>query len=102
MLPIEIYVQASRAVAVDPGVDSVMIIGRGMSEEANQKYSESMIQVCKDFKKPFVIVNIPGFGSNIAQLFLDAGFPVFETVERAMQTYARVLWYRLWREKMKS
>jgi acyl-CoA synthetase (NDP forming) len=61
-----------------------------------------MIQAREDLHKPFVMVNIPGFDPDLAQTFCKAGVPFFETAERAMQTYARVRRYQLWRQKRSS
>ena len=98
-LKIEIYVQAARAAAADPGVDTVVIVGRGLTPETNLLYTESMIRVCKESKKPFIMVSIPEFDRSLAQSFCEAGVPFFETAERAMSTYALVRRYQLWRQE---
>ena len=95
----DIYNQAARTAGADPGVDAVVVVGRGITPEANKLYTEAMIQARKDFRKPFVIVNIPGFDKGLAQNFFEAGVPFFETAERAIGTYARVRRYQLWRKK---
>ena len=101
-LDTEIYIQAARTAAADPGVDTVVVVGTGLTPEANRTYTESMIQAREDLHKPFVMVNIPGFDPDLAQTFCKAGVPFFETAERAMQTYARVRRYQLWRQKRNS
>jgi len=98
-LKIEIYVQAARAAAADPGVDTVVIVGRGLTPETNLLYTESMIHVRKESNKPFIMVSIPEFDRSLAQSFCEAGIPFFETAERAMGTYARVYRYQLWRQE---
>ena len=101
-LDTEIYIQATRTAAADPGVDSVVLIGTGLTPEANRTYTESMIQAREDFQKPFVMVNIPGFDPDLAQTFCNAGVPFFDTAERAMRTYAQVRQYQLWHQKRNS
>ncbi len=101
-LETEIYVQAARTVAEDPGVDAVVVIGVGFNTEINRLYTESIIQTSKDFQKPFIMINIPGFDPDLAQRFCEAGVPFFETSERAMLTYAQVLRYQLWRQEMRK
>ena len=86
--------------AVDLAI--VLVVGTGLTPEANRTYTESMIQAREDLHKPFVMVNIPGFDPDLAQTFCKAGVPFFETAERAMQTYARVRRYQLWRQKRSS
>jgi acyl-CoA synthetase (NDP forming) len=97
-LDIEIYIQAARTVAADPGVDTVVIAGIGLNPGGNQRYTEAIIQAHKDSQKPFLMVKIPGFDPELAQKFCEAGVPFFETAERAMSTYGKVRRYQLWRE----
>jgi acyl-CoA synthetase (NDP forming) len=98
-LDMEIYIRAARAAAADPGVDAIVVVGIGLIPETNQRYTEGMIQARKDFKKPFIIVNIPGFDPGLAQSFCTAGIPFFESAERAIDTYARVRRYQHWRQE---
>ncbi|MBW1814651.1 MAG: CoA-binding protein [Deltaproteobacteria bacterium] len=81
-LEIDIYIQAAKIVAADPGVDTVVMIGVGMDEITNQQYTEAIIQMKNDFNKPFVIVKIPGFDAKLVKDILDAGIPVFDSAER--------------------
>jgi acyl-CoA synthetase (NDP forming) len=97
-LDIDIYVQAARRVAGDPGVDTVVIAGMGLNPGDNQRYTDAIIQAHKDFQKPFLMVKIPGFDPELAQRFCEAGVPFFDTAERAMGTYAKVRRYQLWHE----
>lgn len=99
-LIMEIYIQTARSIAADPGVDAVMVIGTGLTAESNQQYAESMIQAQKDYQKPFLIVNIPGFDRTISQTFCKAGVPFFETVERAITVYAQVRNYQLRQQEL--
>ncbi|MEA3471751.1 MAG: CoA-binding protein [Thermodesulfobacteriota bacterium] len=96
---IDIYINAAKAVADDSGVDAVVIMGIGLSPEVNKLYADSMVQIHKDSRKPFVIVNIPGLDAKSVRTFFDAGLPFFESAERAMDTYATVRQYQLWRRE---
>lgn len=98
-IEIEIYIEAARTLAADPQVDAVVVIGHGLTAEANRLYTESMIRMGRDFAKPFVMVSIPGRDFEHAQTFCEAGMPFFETPERAMSVYAKVRNYQIWREK---
>jgi len=91
-----LYIQAARTVAADPGVDAVVVCGIGLSPEANRLYADAMIAARHDFGKPFLIVNIPGLDREVPPLFLNAGIPFFESVERAMAVYAGLRRYQAW------
>jgi acyl-CoA synthetase (NDP forming) len=99
-LDIDIYSKAARALSADPGVDTVVVVGRGMSPELDKLYTESLIQAQRDYDKPFVIVGIPGFESDMATVFCQAGIPFFETAERALAVYAKVRRYQLWQNNL--
>jgi acyl-CoA synthetase (NDP forming) len=98
-LDTEIYIRAARTIAADPGVDALVVIGRGMNEESNRLFAESMIRAHENHGKPFVVVGTPGFNEGFADGFFQAGLPFFESVERAMSVYAQVRQYQVWREK---
>jgi acyl-CoA synthetase (NDP forming) len=72
-IDIEIYAKATRTVVADPGVDSVVVVGIGLSPETNQRYTESMIQAHQDLQKPIFMVNIPGFDAGACHEDLRAG-----------------------------
>lgn len=101
-LEMEIYIQAARSLAADPGVDAVFVIGVGMDRKTDELYTESMIQAHREIGKPFVIINIPGFDADLAQTFCRAGISFFETTERAMAVYAMVRRYQVWRRNQKK
>ncbi len=93
---VDIYIGAARAAARDSGVDAVVVAGRGFTSEANTLYTDSMIQASRDFQKPFLMVNIPGFDQALARRLCEGGLPFFESAERAMDTYAKVWRYQKW------
>jgi acyl-CoA synthetase (NDP forming) len=61
-----------------------------------------MIQARKEFNKPFMIVNIPGLNSEFAGTFCNAGIPFFESAERAMKSYAKLVQYYHWLQSVKK
>ena len=97
-LEIQIYTRAAKALAADPGVDAILVAGRGMTPESNKLYAEGIIQAQRESGKPFVVVNIPGFDGDFAENLYQAGVPFFETVEKAMTIYAQVRQYQLWQD----
>jgi acyl-CoA synthetase (NDP forming) len=98
-LEIGIYLESIQAVALDPGVDAVVIIGAGLTPEANRLYTETIIEARRQSGKAILLVNLPGFDSDYIPQFCDAGIPYFESSERALGTYARVLRYQRWRKE---
>ena len=86
----DLYAAVSRTVLTDPGVDAVVVIGIGLSPEGNEQYTETMIRLAGQSPKPVLMVNIPGFDTQLAQRFCQAGIPFFESAERALATYVRV------------
>lgn len=99
-MEMDIYSGVARAAAADPGVDAVVVVGSGLTPETNQIYTESMIRARKESRKPFMMIKIPGFDPTLSQTFCQAGVPMFDTAERAMQSYAMVRRYHLWRNKV--
>ena len=96
---LEIFFQSIRTVAADPGVDSVIVIGCGLSPETNQIYANGLIQAYRDCKKPIIAVKIPGFDLKYAQQLCQGGIPFFDSAERAVHTYALALKYKKWLKK---
>ena len=101
-MEMDLYMRSTRILLEDSGVDGLVVVGIGMTPEANHKFAESMIKAQKEYQKPLIMVNIPGFDPGIAEGFCRAGIPSFDSVERAIETYARVRNYRLWRGKRRG
>jgi acyl-CoA synthetase (NDP forming) len=87
-LDIDIYIQAARIVAADPGVDVLTVIGIGLTPEANEHFTMEMIRARKEFQKPFLMVAVSGFDDQLAEKFCSEGVPYFESSDRAMRTWA--------------
>ena len=98
-LDIEIYIKTAKAVASDPNVDTVMMVGIGLTPEANVHYTESIIQIRDELQKPFIMVNISGFDSQLSRKFCENSIPFFESTERAMHAYAQIWRYQCWRDE---
>jgi acyl-CoA synthetase (NDP forming) len=96
-MDVDIYIEAARAVAADPGVDAIAMIGVGMSPEANQKYTGALIEIREKTGKAFLMINVPGFDPTLSRTFCEAGVPCFESAERALSTYNRILQYNRWK-----
>lgn len=88
----------TQAAADDPNVDAVLILGTGMTAEEKSNYARIYSEIGKNTGKPIVPVAMPGFDQTQNNAFFEAGLPVFSSVERAMNAYARVIQYQQWRE----
>jgi len=98
-LDVDIYIETARRTAMDPGVDALVVIGIGLDDETNEKYTSGILEVQKASCKPFIMVGIPGFGADVISRFCNAGVPFFDSAERAMQTYAMVCRHQEWRRR---
>lgn len=96
---VNIFYKATKIVAADPGVDTIVVVGSGIDLETSRLYTEKIIQAKNEVETPFVMVSIPGFDPMMAQTFCQAGIPFYETAEQAMHNYAIVLRYHLWRQE---
>lgn len=92
-MDMRLFTGAAKQVAADPGVDAVVMIGSGLDEETNNQYIEAMVRARNDSGKPFLIVAIPGMPQETGRMFCAAGLPFFDTAEKAMAAYGRVLRY---------
>ena len=98
-LEINIYKNAARVLASDTNVDAIFIIGVGFDRASNEAYTNEMIRIHKEFKKPFVMINIPGFDTDLPKKFCQAGIPFFSSAEMAVTTYANVMRYQRRRKR---
>lgn len=97
-LDIGIYLQSIQAVVADPAVDALVIIGAWLNPEANRLYADAIVEMKRKSGKAILMVKLPGIDfPHISQL-CDACIPYFESSERALRTYARVLHYQRWLE----
>lgn len=62
----------------------------------NQIYSEGLIEVFRDCKKPILAVKIPGTAPPNSKELCRGGIPFFDSAERAVNTYALALRYGEW------
>jgi acyl-CoA synthetase (NDP forming) len=91
-----IYVGAVRAAASDPNVDALVVLGVGLTPEANQEFRQGVIDAQRRSQKPFLMVNIPGHNPEFGREFRNAGLPFFESAERAMAAFRRVSEHHAW------
>jgi acyl-CoA synthetase (NDP forming) len=98
-MDLNIFRQSIEIVSNDPEVDVVVIIGSGLNREHHQVYTQDIIALHQASPKPLIMVKIAGHETDQGQSLCQAGIPFFDSVERAMKTYALVYRYQRWREK---
>ncbi len=90
--------EAIRILASDPGVDSVLIVGIWLETEEARLFSNSLKEFSKELGKPFLLADMLGSYRGIAQDLEQTSILFFESVERAMSTYAKVHYYYISRK----
>jgi acyl-CoA synthetase (NDP forming) len=75
-----------------------VVAGVGLTRESNELFIDSMIQTRRDSGKAVVLVKVPGFDLDLGARACQAGVPFFDSVERAMDVYAKVRNYQVWRD----
>ncbi|MBW2103465.1 MAG: CoA-binding protein [Deltaproteobacteria bacterium] len=93
-IQIDVYDFSAKILAEDPSVDALVVIGRGMTAELNEAFAHAIIKTHEKHKKPFMIVDVPGFDKGLSETFCRSGIPFFQTVERAVSVYAEVRRYQ--------
>jgi len=93
----ETVFSATRTAVADSNVDAVLVVGTGMTLEDNRIFAKTIGQIREEYNKPIVMVSMPGFDLSQNDLFYQSGLPVFSSVERAVNIYARVMQYQHWR-----
>ncbi len=100
-LDINLFGKVAETVGRDSEVDAIMIIV-AITPEQNRAFPEVLSKPHNVVRKPFVMVSLPGFGvERIGRLF-QQGIPVFDSVERAANAYAKVLRYQNWLKSRKE
>jgi acetyltransferase len=92
---VDLYGRAAEIVGEDPGVDSLLLQGRGATAELDAQYAHQVTETRKKVRKPFMAISLGGMyleeGSRKA--LLEAGIPVYPSAERALWAYSRLFQY---------
>ena len=89
---LNLYMDTLHVLTEDQNVDAILVLGGGVSDEANRTYTEGLIRIREGTEKALLAVAYPGF----AQLedWLDplcgARIPVYPSPERALVAYGRM------------
>jgi acyl-CoA synthetase (NDP forming) len=86
-----------RKVAAASGVDALLLEGIRLENKEGFLLTECLRAFLNEYHKPILIVNTAGLDQNIIQNLSLVGIPFFDSVERAMGTYAKIRHY--WRQR---
>jgi len=92
---VDLYGRAAEIVGEDPGVDGLLLQGRGATAELDEQYSHWVIETQKKVRKPFMAVSLGGMylEEESKKALLEANIPVYPSAERALWAYARLYQY---------
>jgi acetyltransferase len=89
---VNLYLDTLQTLTEDRNVDTIVVLGGGISDETNRVYMEGLARIRKETDKPLVVVAYPGFAP--LEEWLDplcgVGIPVYPTPERALRAFARM------------
>jgi len=94
------YLDTLEVLIEDAGIDALVILGGGISDDMNRTYVDGLIRVKEKTTKDLIVVTYPGFMQRdeiLAPLHAH-GIPVYSTPERAMKAYARLLRFERFQE----
>jgi acyl-CoA synthetase (NDP forming) len=92
---VELFGRASEIVGEDPGVDGLLLQGRGATAELDAQYARLVTETRKRVRKPFMAISLGGMylEEESRKALLEAGIPVYPSAERALWAYSRLSQY---------
>lgn len=87
------YLDTLDALVQDGGVDAIVILGGGATNELTEQYVEGLVRIKKASDKAIIAVAYPGFITQeelLAPLY-ESGIPVYPTPKRAFRAYAKMM-----------
>ncbi len=100
---LRLYQEALEIIISDPGVDAVVMLGGGASQEMSAEYVHGVIEAKKRSDKHIMAIAYPGFvqidQAELLKPLHEIGIPVYPTPERALRAYARMMGYYRYRAR---
>ena len=92
---VDLYGRAAEIVGEDPGVDGLLLQGRGATAELDAQYARLVIETRKKMGKPFMAVSLGGMylEEESRKTLLEANIPVYPSAERALWAYSHLFRY---------
>jgi acetyltransferase len=90
-----LYRETLAVVLNDPGVDAVLVLGGGASEDLSAEYVQDLIRARRGTDKHIMAIAYPGFvqidQAHLLKPLHENHIPVYPTPERALKAYARMI-----------
>ncbi len=95
---VDLYSRAAEIVGQDPGVDALLLQGRGATAELDEQYARGVVETRRKVGKPFIAVSLGGMylEEKSRKALLEAGIPIFPSAERALWAYSHLARYGEW------
>lgn len=92
---VDLYGRAAQIVGRDPGVDALILQGRGATAELDYQYAGGIMEARRKVEKPFMAISLGGMylEERSKEALLAAGIPIFPSAERALWAYSRLAGY---------
>lgn len=90
---VDLYWRAAEIVGRDPGVDTLILQGRGATAELDFQYASGVIEAHRKIGKPFIAISLGGMylEDKSKEALLKAGIPIFPSAERALWAYSHLV-----------
>jgi acyl-CoA synthetase (NDP forming) len=92
---VDLYWRAAEIVGRDPGVDILILQGRGATAELDSQYTNGIIEAHRKIGKPFIAISLGGMylEDKSKEALLKAGIPIFPSAGRALRAYSYLARY---------
>ena len=92
---VDLYGRSAEIVGQDPGVDTLVLQGRGATAELDYRYANGVIEAHRKIGKPFIAISLGGMylEDKSKKALLEAGIPIFPSAERALWAYSHLTRY---------
>ncbi len=92
---VDLYGRSAEIVGRDPGVDALLLQGRGATAELDYQYASGVIEAHRKIGKPFMAISLGGMylEDKSKEALREAGIPIFPSAERALWAYSHLTRY---------
>jgi len=101
---LRLYLDTLDALARDKGVDAIIIVGGGATDELTAQYIDGLVRIKNASGKAIIAVSYPGFiqDEGLLEPLYTGGIPVYTTPERALRAYSKLVRFHRLRKARRS